>query len=412
MPTQSKTRSQRLNRYRTLLITLLFSAAFIFSSSTQADDRFAVIPEKLQPFVTNGEIAGVVSLVANRDRVLHLSAVGQSDLASGRKLKTNDLFWIASMSKPVTAVAIAILADDGKLGFDDPVDKYLPEFRDLWVVGEQTAERRVLVKAVRPITLHDLLTHTSGLGEYRVTDPHWTLGAMSKVVAREPLRFQPGTRWGYSTAGTDVLGRVVEVVSGMSFATFLQRRLFDPLEMKDTTFWISPAQKQRLAQSYLLNAQTGRLEPTTISYMYGGAATDRERPALGGAGLFSTAEDVARFYQMMLNRGEARGHQILKATTVAEMTRKQTGDLRARPGMPWGLGFCIIEDPTQVEANATLSPGTFGHGGAFGTHSWADPKRGIVYVLMLQRDKLQPNPDNSAMRRAYQEAVAVALAGK
>jgi CubicO group peptidase (beta-lactamase class C family) len=112
---------------------------------------------------------------------------------------------------------------------------------------------------------------------------------------------------------------------------------------------------------------------------------------------------------MMLNRGAANGRQILKPETVTEMTRKQTGGLHARAGMPWGLGFCVIEDPTQVEANAKLSPGTFGHGGAFGTHGWADPSRGIVYVLMLQRDKLQPNPDNSAMRRAYQEAVAVVL---
>jgi CubicO group peptidase (beta-lactamase class C family) len=146
--------------------------------------------------------------------------------------------------------------------------------------------------------------------------------------------------------------------------------------------------------------------------MYGGAVTDHERPPLGGAGLFSTAEDVAKFYQMMLNHGTANGRRILKPETVAEMTRKQTGDLRARPGMPWGLGFCVVEDPAQMEANATLSPGTFGHGGAFGTQSWADPARGIIYVLMIERDKLQPTPDDSAMRRAYQQAVAAALDGK
>ena len=415
MQAHSKTfgrRSGKLNLAGAPLVALLFFVALLFSGGALARDKFVAVPEKLLPFVTDGEIAGAVALVADRDRVLHLSAVGYSDLASGRKMKTNDIFWIASMSKPITAVAVALLMDDGKLGFDDPVEKYLPEFRDLWVAGEQSAERRVLVKAARPITLRDLLTHTSGLGEYRVTDPHWTLAAMSKVLAREPLRFQPGTSWSYSTAGIDVLGRAVEVVSGMPFARFLQRRLFEPLDMKDTTFWISPAQKERLAQSYLRNVQSGKLEPTTIGYMYGGAVTDHERPALGGAGLFSTAEDVAKFYQMMLNRGAVNGRQILKPETVAAMTRKQTGDLRARAGMPWGLGFCVIEDPGQVEANATLSRGTFGHGGAFGTQSWADPTRGIVYVLMLQRDKLQPNPDNSAVRRAYQEAVAVALNAK
>jgi len=190
MQTHRKTfrpRRPKSNRYDGLPIgcvfTFIFLAALLLSSDALAGDKFAVVPQRLQPFVSNGEIAGAVALVANRERVLHLSAVGQSDLASGRKMKTTDLFWIASMSKPVTAVAVAMLADDGKLSFDDPVEKYLPEFRDLWVTGEQTAERRVLFKAARPITLRDLLTHTSGLGEYRVTDPHWTLAAIGKVLA-------------------------------------------------------------------------------------------------------------------------------------------------------------------------------------------------------------------------------------
>jgi CubicO group peptidase (beta-lactamase class C family) len=386
--------------------------ALLFSGGALAADKFAAVPEKLQPFIAGNEISGAVSLVATRDSVLHLSAVGQSDLASGRTMETNDLFWIASMSKPVTAVAVAMLVDDGKLSFDDPVEKYLPEFHDMWVIGEQTAQQRVLVKAVRPITLRDLLTHTSGLGEYRVTDPHWTLAAMIKVLAREPLLFQPGARWSYSTAGVDTLGRVVEVVGGMPYAEFLQTRLFDPLGMKDTTFWISPSQRERFVQPYIRDEQSGKLEPTPIHYMYGGEVTDRERPPLGGAGLFSTAEDVTKFYQMMLNHGGFNGHRILKPETVAEMTRKQTGDLHARPGMPWGLGFCVIEDPKQMEANASLSPGTFGHGGAFGTQSWADPARGLIYVLMISRDKLPPTPDDSAMRRAYQQAVAAALDGK
>jgi CubicO group peptidase (beta-lactamase class C family) len=210
----------------------------------------------------------------------------------------------------------------------------------------------------------------------------------------------------------DTLGRVVEVASGLPYAAFLQSRLFDPLGMKDTTFWISPAQKDRFVQPCIRNAQSGKLQPTPIDYMYGGAVTDHERPPLGGAGLFSTAEDVTRFYQMMLNRGAWNGRQILKPGTVAEMTRKQTGTLRARAGMPWGLGFCVVEDPSQMASNATLSPGSFGHGGAFGTQSWADPTRGLIYVLMISRDKLQPTPDDSAMRRAYQQAVAAALDGR
>jgi CubicO group peptidase (beta-lactamase class C family) len=392
------------------LILIAILAAFLFSNNALAADKFAAVPEALQQLVSSNEIPGAVALVATKDSVLHISAVGESDLATGRKMKPNDIFWIASMSKPMTSVAVAMLADDGKLSFDDPVEKYLPEFHDMWVAGEQRPEQRTLAKAARPITLRDLMTHTSGLGEYRVTDPHWSLAAMIKVLAREPLRFQPGTRWAYSTAGMDTLGRVVEVVSGMPYDKFLQTRLFDPLGMKDTTFWISPAQEKRFVPPVISRA--GKLEPTPIAYMYGGAVTDRERPPLGGAGLFSTAEDVTKFYQMMLNHGEFNGHQILKPETVAEMTRKQTGDLKARAGMPWGLGFCVVEDPAQMESNKTLSPGAFGHGGAFGTQSWADPTRGIIYVLMISRDKLQPTPDDSATRRAYQQAVAAALDGK
>ncbi len=375
----------------------------------RAQDKFAGVPAALQPFVEQGEISGAVALVADREKILHVSAVGTSDLATGRKMQTDDLFWIASMTKPIAAVCIGMLVDDGKLRFDDPLEKHLPEFRNLWVVQEQSPDRRVLVKPEKTVTLRHLLSHTSGMGEYGATGPHWSLGEMAKVVAREPLRFQPGSRWGYSTAAIDVLGRVVEVVSGVAFAEFIQRRLFEPLEMKDTTWWVSAEQDRRRARTYLLSAQTRKLEPAPMGYMYGGAVTDRARPPLGGAGLFSTAGDVANFYQAMLSGGMRDGKRILKPETLAEMTRKQTGELRARPGMPWGLGFCVIEDPQQMEANRTLSVGTFGHGGAFGTQSWADPVRGLVYVFMIQRDKIPNNPDNSPMRRAYQTAVEAAL---
>lgn len=394
---------------KSLRLGLLLAAGLLAATSAPAQDKFAAVPAKLQPFVASGEIAGAVALVATKDRILHLSALGESDLASHRPMRADDLFWIASMSKPITAVALALLVDDGQLRFDDPVEKYVPAFHQPWVVEEQTPARRVLVPATRPITLRDLLTHTSGVAEYAVTDPHWTLEHLTQVLAREPLQFQPGTRWAYSTAGFDVLGRVIEVVSGMPFDTFLQQRLFAPLGMGSTTFWPAAAQAQRLATDYRPGAD-GKLEPTTIHYLYGGGITDRARPPLGGAGLFSTAEDICKLYQMLLAGGTGAGRRILKPDTLAELTRPQTGSLAARPGMPWGLGFCVIADPTQMEANATLSPGTFGHGGAHGTGSWADPTRGLVYVFMIQRDALKPNPDNSPMRRAYQEAVESALA--
>jgi CubicO group peptidase (beta-lactamase class C family) len=388
--------------------SLRLCLALLALSAAGAEDPFAGVPAAGQRYVENGEISGAVMLLADHEKILHLSAVGVSDLATHRAMQTDDLFWIASMTKPIAAVGLGVLVDDGKVGFDDPVEKYLPEFRGQWVVQEGTADRRVLVKSPRPITLRDLLTHTSGLGEYPATQPHWTLSEFTKVVAREPLRFQPGTRWAYSTAGIDTIGRVIEIVSGQSFAAFLQQRIFAPLGMKDTPFWLSPDQEKRFAHNYRPDA-TGKLAETPIAYLYGGTATDRARPALGGAGLFSTAADVATFYQAMLNHGEVAGRRILSAATLAEMTRKQTGDLKARAGMPWGLGFCVVEEPGAMEANAYFSPGTFGHGGAHGTQSWADPTRGLVYVFMIQRAGFRGNPDNSDPRRAYQDAIGAAL---
>jgi CubicO group peptidase (beta-lactamase class C family) len=371
--------------------------------AAQPSDRFAAVAPRMQEFVDKGEVAGVVTLIATRDRVIHLAAVGQADLAAERKLQRDDVFWIASMSKPITAVAIAILAEDRKLSFDDPLAKHLPEFAGLMVnENGQTA------KPSRAVTLRDVMTHTSGLGEMSNREPHLTLAETSKRLAQQPLRFQPGSRWAYSTAGMDVLGRVVEAASGMPFDQFLQKRVFDPLGMKDTSFWIAREKESRWAHSYRWNAQTSKLEETAIPYLYKTAVTDRERPPLGGAGLFSTAEDMARFYRMMLNRGALGGKRILKPETVAEMTRKQTGALSARPGMPWGLGFCVVEDPSKMTANSILSPNSFGHGGAFSTQSWADPAKDLVWIIMFERDG-KGNPDNSDLRIAFQEAAAKGL---
>ena len=412
----------RLLRLPCLLAALLLPAVL---ASAQDPSKLAAITPQMQAFVDQGEISGIVTLVATKDRVLHLSAVGNSDVAQGRKLQTNDLFWIASMTKPITGLAIGLLVDDGKVKFDDPVSKYIPEFAQITVVetagrgggggnGKGAAQPvagatpATPQPASRPITLRDLLTHTSGMGEYSDREPHLTLAETAVRAAKVPLRSQPGTRWSYSTTGIDLLGRVVEVASGMPFDAFLQQRLFNPLGMKETTFWPTPEQEKRLAKSYVRNPQTGKLEETTIPYLYKTAPTDRGRPPLGGAGLFSTAEDIVKVYQMALNKGEWNGRRLIRAETLAEMTRKQTGDLKARAGMPWGLAFCVIEDPKAMEANAMLSPGSFGHGGAFGTNSWADPTTGTIYILMLQRDKMG-NPDNSPMHRVFQETAVAAL---
>lgn len=373
-----------------LKFCLLGLALYAATATVRSAGSFDAIAPRMQAFVDRGEAAGIVTLLASKDNVLHLAAVGKTDLAGSRTMKTDDIFWIASMSKPVTAASIGMLVDDGKLAFDDPVSKYLPEF------------------AGKPITLRQVLTHTSGVPEMPNREPHLTLEQTSKRVAEAALIFPPGSRWSYSTAGLDVMGRVVEVVSRMPFDRFLQTRIFDPLGMKDTSFWISQANATRLAHSYQWVAAESRLRETTISYLYGTEVIDRQRPPLGGAGLFSTAEDMARFYQMMLNAGQAKGRRLLTPATVAELTRKQTGDLRARPGMPWGLGFCVVEDPSAMEANKILSPGSFGHGGAYSTQSWADPTKNLIWIVMFERTG-KGNGDNSDVRIAFQDAAAGAL---
>jgi CubicO group peptidase (beta-lactamase class C family) len=387
-------------RFVSALFSLVATLPLLFA---QQPDRFAAVAPRMQEFFDKGEASGIVTLIATKDSILHIGAVGKTDMAGDRKMRTDDIFWIASMSKPITAVCIAILADDGKLAFDDPLAKHLPEF-----AGVMVSENGQTVKPSRAITLRDVLTHTSGLGEMTNREPHLTLAETSKRLSQQPLRFQPGSRWAYSTAGIDILGRVVEVAGGVPFDQFLQKRLLDPLGMKDTSFWIAPEQQTRYARSYRWNAQAGKLEQTTIPYLYKTAVTDRDRPPLGGAGLFSTAEDVARFYQMMLGGGSLNGKRILKPATVAEMTRKQTGDLTARPGMPWGLGFCVVEDPAKMAANSVLPAGSFGHGGAFSTQSWADPTRNLIWIVMFQRDG-KGNPDNSDVRIAFQEAAVKGL---
>jgi CubicO group peptidase (beta-lactamase class C family) len=370
---------------------------------SQQTDGFAAVVPQMQELADKGEIVGAVTLIATPERILHLGAAGWSDIATHRKMRTDDIFWIASMTKPITAVCIAILADEGRLSFDDPLARHLPEFASLMV-----NEDGQLVKPSRLVTLRDILTHTSGIGEMTNRDPHLTLAETAKRLSQQPLRFQPGSRWAYSTAGMDVLGRVVEVSSGMPFDVFLQKRLLDPLGMRSTGFWVAPEKESRWARPYRWNAQAAKLEETTIPYLYDTGVSDRGRPPLGGAGLFSTAEDIARFYQMMLNRGSFGALPILKPATVAMMTRKQTGSLTARPGMPWGLGFCVVEDPAKMPANSVLSPDSFGHGGAFSTQSWADPVKNLIWIVMFQRDG-KGNPDNSDVRIAFQQSAAQGL---
>src|SRR5579871_2613285 len=235
-----------------LLLAALPGAAL--SATTDRTVTTTAINSALQPFVDRHALAGAVTLVANRDNILSLEAVGYADIAGNKPMQTDALFWIASQSKPITSTALMMLVDAGKVHLDDPVEKYLPEFRDQWLAVEQDNDHMSLRRPHHPITVREILSHTSGLPfASAMEQPTLDLLPLRDGVrsyAMTPLQFEPGTKYQYSNAGINTAGRVIEVVSGMPYEQFLQKRLFDPLRMTDTTFWPSEAQVARLAKSY------------------------------------------------------------------------------------------------------------------------------------------------------------------
>ncbi|MCX6906544.1 MAG: serine hydrolase [Verrucomicrobia bacterium] len=366
------------------------------------------IPKRMQKFVEDGVISGAVTLVARREGVASLDAVGYSDLAAKRPMRADDLFWIASMTKPFTATCVLMLQDEGKLSIEDPVEKHLPEFKSQWMVAGRDKDTLTLKHPARPITLRDLLTHTSGLADVVSPRANCSLAELVMAYAQQPLQFEPGSKWAYSTAGMNVLGRVVEVVSGRPFAEVLDARLLKPLGMKDTTFWPTRSQMKRVAKSYQ-PAESGRgLVETGITHLKG-ELTSRDRTPIPGGGLFSTAPDLVRFYRMILNGGESGGRRYVSKAAIEQMGRIQTGEFKVGfvEGMAYGLGWGVVRQPAGV--TAMLSPGTYGHGGAHGTQGWIDAKQNLIVVLMIQRLKQLPNGDGSIVRGAFQEAAVAAI---
>jgi CubicO group peptidase (beta-lactamase class C family) len=347
----------------------------------------------MEALIAAHEIPGAVTVVVTRDSVEHLHAQGFADAARTVPMRKDAVFAIASMSKPITGVSIMMLQDEGKLRVEDPVTKFLPEFRDLKMADGRPAA----------VTLKHLMTHTSGMGEAtpQEAEPVKALPEMIPIYLSKPVAFEPGSQWKYCQSGINTLGRIVEVVSGMSFAEFLDRRLFQPLGMKNTSFYLSAKMAPRLVKACkrdggtLVDANSPRLDPRYLAR--------RDRPALGNGGLLSTAEDYSRFARMMLSGGEWKGKRLLSVEAVKQMTSPHTGDLKAGfvPGSAWGLTCGLVRESTGV--TALLSPGTFGHGGAFGTQAWMDPVKGVGLILMIQRTDLG-NSDASVVRTAFQEA--------
>jgi CubicO group peptidase (beta-lactamase class C family) len=338
----------------------------------------------LQPFVDKHELAGAVTLVANKEKVLDLGAVGFADIMADRNMTPDDLFWIASQSKPITATALMMLVDDGLVKLDDPVQKYLPEFNNVWVRLETKDKTLALLKRPQhPITIREILSHTSGLPFSSLAEQPTldllTLRVGALSYAMTPLLCEPGTEFHYSNAGINTAGRIIEVVSGMSYEDFLQKRLFDPLGMKDTTFWPSEMQLKRLAKSYRPNkAKDGLEEFKTGQLKY--PLSDHSRQPMPAGGLFSTATDVARFCQMVLNGGTFGGKHYLSENAVKEMTNRQSPPTMKES---YGLGWSV-------------SGNGFGHGGAHSTNMNIDTKRGLVTVFMVQHGGFPGNGGESA----------------
>jgi CubicO group peptidase (beta-lactamase class C family) len=389
----------------TLIRTVAIVAAATLTASAQGP-RLPGVGAAMQEMVAKQEVSGAVTAVVSKERVLHLEATGLADVAARRPMTTDTLFWIASMTKPVTGAAVLMLQDEGKLKVSDPVARYLPAFAGLKTPSGKPAN----------LTITQLLTHTSGLGEADAAGAREarTLADLEKLWLAAPMQYEPGAQWKYTQSGINAAARIVEVLSGKSFDAFVQERIFDPLAMKDSTFYPTDAQRARLVTAYTRNKTTGVLEVTPPRPDFG----TRDRPPLGNGGLYSTAPDYARFAQMLLNGGVLGGRRYLSAEAMKLLTTPLTGDLptgffqaeawgKRGANYGWGLSTSILRTPHDGVASM-LSPGTYGHGGAWGTQAWIDPVKGVAYILMIQRADL-PNSDGSEIRMAFQRAAAAAL---
>jgi CubicO group peptidase (beta-lactamase class C family) len=400
---------------RLRLVALAIAMLALRSSSAAEFDqqKLATIPQRMQKFVDEPgaqQVAGMVVVVGNSQGVAFHEALGQQSLETKRPMPKDALFRIASMTKPITAVAIMMLEQEGALSVDDAVEKHLPEFKGQLLVEKREGEQVILKKPSRPITIRDLLTHTSGMpGGYPtgVSDMYfqrdYSLAEAVAMVSQRPLDFEPGSKWSYCNTGIDTLGRIIEVCSGQSYEAFLQKRIFVQLGMKDTTFHPSEEQLKRLAELYAV--KDDRL--AAAGWVLIGDPRDARHPIPAG-GLFSTGSDLAKLYQVMLRGGTLGNVRFVSEKGMKEMTKLQTGDLQCgfTPGMGFGFGWAVVKEPQGV--HAMMSPGTYGHGGAFGTQGWLDPQQDLFVILLIQRTGM-PNSDASDLRKELQAAAVEAL---
>ena len=392
------------------LAVCLLTIAVPASAQTSGDKANRGVATVLQPFVDSHTLAGAVTAVASKDKVLDLTAVGYADVPAKKPMQTNCIFWIASMSKPMTATALMMLVDEGKVNLDDPVEKYLPEFKGRMVVVEQDDNHALLKKPVHPITVRNVLSHTSGLPfmsrvEQKIDT--YTLREAVLTYALTPLKFQPDSKWDYSNAGINTAGRIIEVVSGMAYEEFMAKRLFEPLGMKDTTFWPNDEQLTRLAKSYTPNAEKTGLTEIPIGQMTYPLGARHRGPCPAG-GLFATAADVAQFGRMILCGGTLDGRRYVSETSVRQLTSTQTNNLLndGKSENGYGLGLSTTKKLHSDKGPAVVGP--CGHGGAYATDLWIDPDRGLVTIYMVQHAGY-PGNDGGKILPAFRKAAADAF---
>ncbi|XOV89289.1 MAG: serine hydrolase domain-containing protein [Pseudomonadota bacterium] len=374
-----------------------------------SSERLARIGPAMQPYIDRGEVAGTVTLVARDGKVVYRDARGYADVATQRPLAMNSLFRLASQTKPVTAVAAMILLEQGKFRLDDPIARYIPEFADIKVAELSPSGEVIMVKPAQPITIRHLLTHTAGLSTGDVPEVSQKINEMARQVGFGPnetleetvlkysrlaLGFHPGTRWEYSpAAGINVVGRLVEVLSGMSLWEFDRKYIFEPLGMNDTFYYVPPEKLDRYTVGYQRQRDGSFImtDPAdgTSRFVREGQP---KRLYAGAGGLVSTVDDYLRFAQMLLNGGELDGVRILSPKTVELMTSPHAvgipkiGNL-AGNGSAFGLGVNVITDP--VAWGEAASKGTFMWGGAFGTTFWIDPEEKLIGLYMMQLGRHQ-----------------------
>jgi CubicO group peptidase (beta-lactamase class C family) len=356
-------------------------------------DVLRQIPLRMKSYVDQQTVAGAVTLVSHGDDIVEFDATGMADIEANRPMRKDSIFQIMSMTKPVTAIGIMMLAEQGKLALRDPVEMYLPEFRGVKVATNTGPDAAQMSVPNHALTIRDLMTHTSGMRDSAPPDIHDYMQNMNvpldqvvKELAKQTLLFQPGTQWSYSSAGIEILGRIIEVCSGEKYADFITGHILQPLGMKDS-FFFPPADKvDRIAMVY--SKKDGKLLPAPGTILGGDPAKHRQGAVFPapGWGLYSTAEDLLHLYRMMLGDGAYQGHRYLSPFSVHVMTEPQTTGIRPvgwMRGADYGLAWEVVTDPLGELAGHTI--GTYGHGGAFGTQGWIDPNNDLISILLIQK---------------------------